>query len=582
MFLLRKSIEYARWLLHTTKGFRGVVALIVLLRTVSGLMMVAAAIATQRMVDAAVTGNGAAALQAGLVFFSFILGHQVLDVISEIQCKKNTEKLSQRLRERYFSDLMMADWLAVSQHHSGDWVMRLSTNVQAISSTVLGTFPEAIALLIQFIAAFITLMFMEPALALLAFLIGPLALVFANFFGRKLGTLQDKSQESESKWRTYLQDALQHLLVYKAFRLERHAITRLKELHAQRMHWAGKEIRTSSVMGSAISSGYWLGYLLAFGWGVWRLTTHASSFGTLTAFLQLVEQVQGPFVGLSYMIPQIIWLATSMKRLRFVEQMPAEKIKDKTSWVVVQGNESDDSVLNSEVETLSDSQSIEESLSCSHIGVGVFIRELTFGYNSDRDVFRDFSLDIQPGEIVAISGPSGRGKTTLIRLLLDLVHPIKGTIVYQGRVGSVATSVVASVSSRELISYVPQGNTLISGSIRDNLHLGNPDATDEEMWAAIRIADAEAFVLEQADGLDTLLGEGASGLSEGQAQRLSIARALLKNAPLLLMDEATASLDQETEERVLKNIRYEKSGCTCLFITHRATAWKICDRVVEL
>jgi ABC-type multidrug transport system fused ATPase/permease subunit len=335
------------------------------------------------------------------------------------------------------------------------------------------------------------------------------------------------------------------MLVIKAFCLEQGSAERIEGLQNQRLHWISRRSKMGAAASSTLSMGYWSGYFFAFGWGSFGLSKGTTTFGTLTAFLQLVGQVQGPMVGLANTLPQMIALVGSAGRLREFESLQMEN-----NSRAVPGWDS----------------------------VGIYLDNISFSYEN-KPVFKNLSIRIAPGEIVALVGPSGEGKTTFVRLLLSLLNITEGHIYFTNDKGE---KMEVSAASRAFLSYVPQGNTLFSGTIADNLRVGCSDASDSELEAVSRSACAWEFIEKLPEGLNTVIGEKGHGLSEGQAQRLAIARALLHKAPVLVLDEATSALDAKTELKVLQTIQRQNPGRTCIAITHRMTVLKICSRVLKL
>ncbi|HEX9063428.1 MAG TPA: ABC transporter ATP-binding protein, partial [Clostridia bacterium] len=429
---------------------------------------------------------------------------------------------------------------------SGDILTRLTSDVSSVAGGVINTMPSIIALFVQLITAFFTLFYFEPYLALLAFVLGPVTILFSRFWGRKIKKLQVKVQESESAYRSYIQEALQNLLVIKSFRLEEMSESDINALHQKRMQWIISRNKTSILASTVLGAGYWAGYFMAFAWGAMRLAQKATTFGTLAAFLQLVQQVQGPFLGLSRTVPQVIASIASAGRLMELEEIPLEKANGFGE--------------------------LPES-------VGIELQDVDFGYSDESEILRKVSVNVRPGEIVAVMGPSGEGKTTIIRLILALASPQGGRVLFKGTNGCEYS---ACAETRDLIAYVPQGNTLFSGTIEENIRCGNKNAALEEIKNAAVAASAWDFISELDEGLNTVIGERGIGLSEGQAQRIAIARAILRNAPILILDEATSALDVESEMHVLEAIKNTASQRTCIVVTHRPSALKICNRVLRL
>ena len=303
--------------------------------------------------------------------------------------------------------------------------------------------------------------------------------------------------------------------------------------------------RFSVLSRGLVSMGFSAGYLTAFLWGVFSIQGGAITFGVMTAFLQLVGRIQRPLADLARMIPTLVSALTSAERLMELEALPTEPTGD---TIRMKGQ------------------------------AGIRFTDVSFQYaDGEEEVITHLNENFTPGSITAILGETGAGKTTLIRLILALVKPTAGCVtIYDDE-----REVEVSPQTRANLVYVPQGNTLFSGTIRDNLLLGRPDATDEELWEVLRVACAE-FVLSLPAGLDTLCGEQGGGLSEGQAQRIAIARSLLRPGSILLLDEATSALDPETERRLLERLSETRAGRTMIFITHRPSVLEYCDRVLRV
>jgi ABC-type multidrug transport system, ATPase and permease components len=534
------------WIKPDIRSFLPGLTVILLINVSGSLMSVGTAIASKNMVDYAVAGQFNRSVIAAAFFSGLIILNLLMGIGGSILSIRLNESFSNVMRQRFFQRLMATEWLPLSKYHSGDLLTRLTSDVNNITNCIVDIMPGIFAMAVQFVAAFLTLFYYDSRLAFLAFIIGPFTVLCSRLWGRKLKYLYIKVQESESAYRSYIQEALQNFIIIKSFRLERHNRDSLQGLHENRMKWILKRNQTTLTANSIISLGYWTGYMLAFGWGVVRLAQKAISFGTLTAFLQLVQQVQTPFIGLARTFPQIIAMTASAGRLMELETMQMEN----------------------KGENLPE---LEE--------VGISIRQLSFFYTDDKPVLDKISTEIYPGQLVALVGPSGEGKTTLIRLLLALLRPAAGGIYFTDTKGGCYE---VSAATRDWVTYVPQGNTLFSGTIADNLRSGKMDATTEEMEKATRAACAWSFIEQLPQGLDTIIGERGHGLSEGQAQRIAIARAFLKKAPVMILDEATSALDLETEMNLLRAIKDSGYNCTCLVITHRLSPLKVCSRVLTL
>lgn len=541
-----KSLGNTVWILKSIKPFIFSVILIIAIEASTSVTSVLMAVASKNIIDNATQNDlRKAALYAGSFAFIIIYNmaaHAFLSVYST----RTTELYSNKLRRDIFSKLVNMEWLQVSKYHSGDLLTRLTSDIEAVAEGSVGIFPSIIGLGVQLGAAFFTLLVYEPSLAVLAFIMAPVTILLSRLYAKKLKHTHIRIQEAESSCRSNMQEFLQNILILKTFNLEAKSAERIEELQKERLRWITERSRTGAAANTVIAAGYWLGYFIAFGWGALKLANKTATFGTMAAFLQLVNQIQGPFVGLSGTVPQVISALASAGRLIELENMDAEA-RDTEIGIPV--------------------------------AAGVRFYDVSFRYEKDERVLDGVSFEALPGETVAVTGTSGEGKTTMLRLMLALLKPDSGEVsCFDGE----GNEFKASPALRNWFSYVPQGNTLFSGTIAENLRTGRPGAEEGEMKDALAAACALDFVEKLPEGMNTVIGEKALGLSEGQAQRIAIARALLRNSPVIVLDEATSALDIELEERMLQNIRSLKPSRTCIMITHRRTSLGICSRVYKL
>ena len=540
-----KLNQVLKWLYKKTKPFIPTIILIVIIGVILAVTGVGMAVASKNLVDSAIGKDKDKAIFFGIIFFSVVIGQIGLRALLSTYYVKVKERFSNYIRLELYKHIARSNWSELINYHSDDILTRMTSDVNVITSGIAGVIPDIVILVVQLVFAFITLFQYDRVLAVLAVLIGPLTVLFYRLFSRKLKKLHLKIQEAEGTYRAYIHECIQNISIIKVFSLEENSSSKLGGLQEERMKWVIDRNRISITASSILSFGYYLGYMLSFAWGAFRLATGAITYGMLTAFFQLVNQVQSPFIGIARSIPQLIQTEASATRLIELERLTLEKYEPK----------------NIDLEK-----------------AGLQFEEVAFEYNENKPVIQNATADIRPGEIVAIVGPSGEGKTTIIRLLLSLIEQKNGKI----KIVDDNRKYEIDSSFRNLISYVPQGNTLFSGTILENLKIGNPDATEEEVIQALKDACAWDFVSELKDGIHSLVGEKGIGLSEGQAQRLTIARALLRKAPILILDEATSALDEITELNVLNAIKNMKPRPTCLFITHRPTVYKQSDRILKL
>lgn len=450
------------------------------------------------------------------------------------------------LRHRLFGRLLRSRWNALEQLHTGDVVNRVEQDTTAIVTLLTVSLPTAVVTVVQLVAAFAFFYVLDPVLPWLVVGILPLFLLGARFYLRRMKRLTHAVRRSDSRIQAVIQETLQHRTVIKTLEQDEGRLRSLGTLQDDLRSQVLSRTRFSLAARMAVSSAFAGGYVTAFIWGALRLSTGSITVGTLTAFLQLVGRIQRPAFDLSRLVPSVVNALTAADRLLELERLPAE--------------DGGDAIRFDRTPVLA-------------------VENLHFAYSEgDAPVFSGFSHRFEPGTCTAIMGETGRGKTTLVRLLLALAEPQEGSIT----LADGATACPVSARTRGNFVYVPQGNTLFSGTVRDNLLMGNPDATPQELDEALHTAVALDFVRALPQGLDTPLSEQGGGLSEGQAQRIAIARALLRPGCILLLDEATSALDSETERTLIARLRRHAAGRTLLLVTHHPALAAECDATLRL
>lgn len=475
-----------------------------------------------------------------------MIGEVLLGVTASWMNTQNDLRMNNRVRLNIFSRLFAGQWNGKERFHTGDILNRLEEDVQTVTTTVCETFPDVVVTLVQLLAAFYFLLRMDATLALITIAIMPIFLLLSKLYMVRLRQMTKEIRTTDSHLESVLQESLQHRVLIQSME-HSHKTTRQVDTWQQKLYQqVMARTRFSLYSRSMITIGFAAGYLVAFLWGALQLHQHAITFGVMTAFLQLVNRIQRPTVDLTKQIPSLVHASTSVDRLVELEDTPLEE----------QGTPR---MLNGTA--------------------GIRLNDITYRYpDGTRDILQHLSYDFPPGSRTAIIGETGTGKSTLIRMLLAILRPQNGEVQLYTPDGCTEK---ATALTRCNLVYVPQGNTLLSGTIRDNLKMGDEHATDDRMHEALHTAAAD-FVFDLPEGLDTECGERGTGLSEGQAQRIAIARGLLRPGSILLLDELTSSLDADTERILLERLCTTRHGKTMIFITHRNIIKEYCNQELKL
>lgn len=543
--ILGSAIATALWMYRQTSGYRIPVSASVLL----GVIRIAASLSfiwiSKEMIDMAVRSDGSLAKYALLLVSALVV--EILCSVAQGYINVRTEAgLRNSLRSRVFDRALNARWNGKERWHTGDVVNRLEEDVRVIADTLCHLVPGALVTMVQLVAAFVFLWTMNPVLAWVILCILPVFMVLAAIMARRIKKLTTEIRKSDSQVQSVLQESLQRRIVIMALGRMEYVMNRLVTAQDTLMEKVMKRNSFSMSSRAAMMAGFGTGYLTAFIWGVHRMQDGVVTFGMLSAFLQLVGQIQRPTADMSRRLPAMIHAMASAERLMEIYDAEQEDIPSTDN-------------------------------APAFIPDGIRLENVTFGYpDANRKIFRNFTHDFRPGTSTAIMGETGAGKSTMMRLMLGLLKPENGNVILYAEDGSCAD---ASARFRSGIVYVPQGNSLLSATIRENLIGGKINLSDDAIRNALFMAAAE-FVYDLPDGLDTKCGEGGEGLSEGQAQRIAIARALLSEGRIMLLDEFTSALDAETESKLMDRLTENYTGKTLVFITHRKEIAERCENVV--
>lgn len=551
------------WLWHHGRKFRTQTVL----NTVTGLLSVGSGLAfvgiTKTAIDVATHKNDTFTLTQVIVMMLCVMLFQIVINFSNRWIRALLGVRAQnRMQQVMFHRLLSRNWMNIRHYHSGDVLNRLFKDVGTLVGLLTDDIPGLITTIVQFIGAFCFLCTMDSRLAWVIVGILPLTLIISKLYMKRLRSLTHQVRAEESKVQSAIQEAVQHSLVIKTLDSLDYVVGRLANTQQHLHSKVIEKTKYSSFSATFVNLGFAASYLVTFAWGVFELQRDAITYGVLLAFIQLVGQIQGPLRSLSSYVPTFINAATACERLMELEQMPADRAAMKRAFASPQST--------TEAGEKKTRRISPTGLRFSHV---------TYRYTpTSRIVLRDFSFYFAPGTVTAILGETGVGKTTLVRLLLSLVRPVGGSMDFVLEDGS---TMAVMAEHRNLFAYVPQGNSLLSGTIRDNLLLADPQATEEQMRIVLEVAGAD-FVFALPQGIDTMCTEQGGGLSEGQAQRICIARALLRPCPFMLFDESTSALDESTEEGVVQRLVEYCAGRTLIFITHRPAVLRYCTHQVHL
>ena len=538
--------QLLRWLWRSTSYNR----LQALLNVIIGLLDVAVSLAqiwaVKHAIDVASHNVEGSVIRAVGVIALLILCNFILSISSVWVRNVLGIKAQNRMQQMMLERILRSEWRGRGAMHSGDVINRLESDVVQVVNFCAETLPNAVCVFTLFVGAFFFLFSLDHLLAICIVCLFPVFLLLSKVYMGRMRRLSREVRESDSLVQSMLQESVQNRMLIKTLEGEGTMVDRLEGHHQELRRKVLRRTRFSVISNLIVNMGFATGYIITFGWSAVRLSLGTLTYGGMAAFLQLVNKIQQPARNLSKLVPQFVSVFTAAERLMHLEDIPLEPQGEPVTLPGV---------------------------------CGVRLCDVSYSYPDEpaNNIINCLSYDFRPNTCTAIVGETGVGKTTLLRLIMALTKPTEGTVSIYADNG---TEEVASPLTRCNITYVPQGNTMLSGTIRDNLLLGNPEATDDDMYAVLAKCEAH-FVKELPDGLDTNVTESGGGLSEGQAQRICIARALLRRCSLLILDEATSALDPDTERRLLQNILAGHTH-TVIFITHRTAVLDYCDAQLRL
>ena len=549
---LQEFIDDWKWIFGYSKKYKWAIVVYTLTGILSSTMGLGAAVLTKYMIDIIINRKiEQLGLLAFLMVFSTLFSLLFSGVVNRLSAKISIY-VNNDIQADIFGKVMDAEWLRLNEYASGDLLNRFSNDIRSVASNAVNWLPDLIIQLYTFIATFIVICYYDVTMALIAFLSAPFLVLSGKYILRKLQGHRKKVLEVNSGLMGFQSEAFYNSDTIKSFGITEHYNDKLKDWQEKyadtNLGYNLFTIKSNAFMSTLAS----LVSFAAFGYCLFRLWTGNITYGTMTLFLQQRSKLSSNFNALVKILPNMVNSSVAAHRVREIAQLPKEQHNEAAA------------------------KELQEVLG---EGLEIQIRDVNFSYVEGREVLNSSSFLASPGEIVALVGPSGEGKTTILRMILGLIQPQSGEAVLRASNGR---ETVMNADVRSMFAYVPQGNTLLSGTIAENLRLVKADATEEEIVEALKIACAWDFVQKIEGGIYGRLGERGRGVSEGQAQRIAIARAVLRDAPILLLDEATSALDVETERKVLKNIMKQRPNKTCVVSTHRPSVLNMCQRVYRV
>lgn len=551
---LKQLIEELLWMYVYMRQYWLLIGIYILLGASSSILSLGTSVVSRNLVDA-VTGVNSMGIIWVAVAYAMVGSSQIfINAVKSQLSLKVQLKVTNEIRTDIYEKVLRTNWESLVKYRSGDLLYRVNGDANIVANTILSFVPNMISILISFVGAFIIVMRNDPMMAFIALLGAPVSFLTSRYSAKRMRDFQRDNQSMASNRTVFNQETFQNLQFIKAFGILDRVTEKFRQIQNETVDIALKQNKFQQRM-TIITSlvGQVVGYA-CYGFAAFRLWQGQISYGTMTMFVSMASSLRSSFRGILNLMPMLIRTGISVERIMEITNLPRDSMEDKE-------------------------EAEEIKMKAKEQGVYVYMQEVDFAYEAGKWIYQNANFRAEPGEIVALIGPSGQGKTTTLNLLLGLYHPQQGKI----RVGNPSgNSLKASSSTRCLFSYIPQGNTLFTGSIKENMSMVKPKASDKEIQAALEAACAWEFVEKLERGVDTEVYERGNRFSEGQKQRLSIARAILADAPIMILDEATSALDVAMERRVLRSIIKKDPHRTVIVAAHRPSVFAMCNRVYKV
>lgn len=551
---LKELFEQLTWMSIYVKRYWWLIAIYTFLMTSGSLLSLGSTVISRDLVDAVTAGNTQIIFSVIFTYVGVGIGQIFINVIRTRISLKIQLKIQNEIREDIFKQIMQTDWEALSEYQTGDLLYRINGDAGMVANSILTFIPTVISVFISFFSAFWIMIQNDYMMAVIALMGAPISLITSRYTMAKMREYTKRNQDFSSNKMAFDQETFQNLQMIKAFGLVPRFIDNFHEVTQESMKISLDQNKFQSLT-TIITSlvGQVIGYA-CYGYALFRLWQGEISYGTMTMFVGMAGSLRGSFSSIVNLAPTLIRACINAQRIIEIITLPRERIED--------------------------DKKAKNILSIANkCGVEILMNNVSFWYQEGQSVYENACFYAKPGEIIGLLGPSGQGKTTTLNLLLGLFHIRKGEL----KIGNPGHEMIdISSATRCLFGYIPQGNTLFSGTIAQNIAMVKPDATEDEIIEALKIACAWEFVEQLEEGIHTSVRELGRRFSEGQKQRLSIARALLANTPVLLLDEASSALDMATEKKVLKNILKRDPLRTLIVAAHRPSVFSMCHRVYRV
>ena len=542
------------WMYVYVRRYWLMIGIYILLGASGSVLSLGTSVVSKDLVDAITGVNSMEIIRVACTYVGVGVGQIFINAVKSRLSLKVRLKVTNEIRADIYEQVLQTNWESLARYRSGDLLYRVNGDAGMVANTILTFLPNVVTTVISFGGAFIIVVQNDPWMALIALLGAPISFLTSRYSARKMRDFQRENQNVASDRTVFDQETFQNMQFIKAFGMVERVTEKFHKIQDESVRIALDQNKFQQTMTIATSLvGQAVGYA-CYGFAAFRLWQRQISYGTMTMFVSMAGSLRGSFSGILGLLPMVIRSGISAERIMEITSLPRDSMEDKE-------------------------EAEEIRRESRRKGVFVEMEDVDFAYEEEKWVYRDARFQARPGEIVALIGPSGQGKTTTLNLLLGLYHPQRGQV----RVGNPGGRMLrASSSTRCLFSYIPQGNTLFTGTIADNMRMVKPEATDEEIRSALEAACAWEFVERLEKGMDTEVRERGNRFSEGQKQRLSIARALLADAPVMILDEATSALDVATERRVLRRIIRREPHRTVIVAAHRPSVFSLCSRIYKV